>query len=856
MGEARDHSCAVKLNDGRILVTGGVGVSGDLSSTEFYLPEGSFMPGPVMNASRSSHTCTLLNDGRVLVGGGDTDGAGSSEVLDSAGGEWQLVGATGNGRRGHTATLLSDGKVLLAGGADANGPLDSIEIFDPESSTLISSDPALFEARSQHAAVLLADGRVMLVGGNGENGSLASTEIFDPKDFSVVAGPKLSTARAGHSAVRLDDGRVLVAGGSDGSKELDSAEMLDAAATAWSTLAAHLSTARRDHLAILIPGNGGVLIAGGLQGGQPLGATELYLPIENTFLSLGALTLARYGMAAAPIDAGVILAAGGRTADGPQSACGVLTVPAIHFAKTLYHIPETAAATFSSFPVSAKVNLSLAVGNVTVNDRLLTSSATVAANSTQTVPIVLTRLQDAGSTVRLTATAANTISAVATTQVHNATALTLSLPQSTYEGLNANILALLSRGAAVGSMTGTLDLGVATLPDGTSNTIIIGETLNSTATSVNTTGSAVSVQKPLTNLKPGTVQVTASYSGDGGNDPARASGNFSVISRTPVLQLATSTANVQAGVPFNVTATVGTSGTVSPSQPFTGSISLFQSGFPIAGVTGLATPGSLFSSVSVTPLTLDTMSFSATFSGDSFFRSVSSQPLTILVQRAPTTLTLNSAPSTYTCGQASSFSVTLAYPVALGLTNRTVGLTVLAGDGSVRTIAPSGTAALVVLPPGPKDLSAKATATLQAVLPLDNAGVQATFGGDILLSLANSAVVHPALQPSAVDVQLLAKGPGPLTNPVQLTAQVHAASCSTPPTGTLEFQDNGATLGVATLQSPQTLPFQEFGFNSSSTSIGTLTVSRPAGTHNIVIRYSGDAHYLPATSATVALVFQ
>jgi len=866
MLEARDSSCAVHLTDGRILVTGGVGVGGDLASTEFYLPQGSFISGPTMNSTRSSHTCTLLNDGRVLVAGGDTDGTGSAEIFDPLANQWQFVAGTGEARRGHTATLLPDGQVFLAGGDGGNGPLRSIAIFDPGSNSMISSDPALLEARSQHAAVLLADGRVMLVGGQGATAPLSSTEIFDPRDFSLVAGPKLSTPRAGHSAVRMDDGRVLAAGGFDGNKETDTAEILGPAGDAWMTLEAHLNTARRDHLAILIPGNGGVLIAGGLQDGQPLGSTELFLPVESTFLALGPLTLARSRVAVAPIDAGLILAAGGRTGDGPQSACGVLQVPAIRFAKPLYHIPETVTAVLSSVPVSVKVNFSLSVAPgssiAAANDRLLTPSVTLSAGSTQSVPIMLTRLDDAGLTARLTATAAGTITAVATTQIHNATSVTLSLPQATYEGLNATLLALLSRGPSIGTMTGTLNMNVSnvlssllpSISDGTSNTIIIGENTGTTTTVINTTSSAATVQRPLTSLATGTYQVSANYSGDVADDPASASGSFLVVSRTPRVQLSTSVATAVAGVPFSVSATVQTNGTVPNPQPFTGSISLLQSGFPVLGATGLSTGGSLFSSASITPLTLNPFSLSATYSGDSFFRNASSLTTTVNVQKATPTLTIDTAPATYTCGQASNFAMTLSYPVALGLTNHSVNLEVLASDGSVRGITPLSSSGLTVTPPGAKDISAKATATISAVLPLDISGVLATFGGDTLLNGANSATVNPTLQLSTVGVVI--KTLPTVTNPATFNALVSSPSCSAPPTGTVEFLDGAASLGVVPLPAPQILPFIEQGFASPGESSASLSVSRPPGVHNISVRYSGDRHYQPATSAAVPITFQ
>jgi hypothetical protein len=832
-----------------------------------------------MNISRSQHSCTLLNDGRVLVAGGDADGSGSAEILDPATNEWLFIAGTGEARRGHTATLLGDGRVLLAGGTGTDGPLDSLELVDPVDLSLISSDPALLEARAQHAAALLPDGRVLVIGGTGESGVLASTEIFDPRDFSLIAGPKLSIARAGLSATRLDDGRILVAGGSDGSSELNTAELFAPGEASWATLPVRLNAARRDHLAILIPGNGGVLLAGGLQSGQPLAATEIFLPIENQFLALGSLTLPRYGVAVAAVDNGVILAAGGRNADGPQSACGLLTVPSVQFVKPLFHVPESASASGSSFPPNTPVTFKLEFlkGTTVINgsSRLLTSSVTTPPAGSfilrvnfAAVPILTTIGLDAGLTARLTASTPGGVTAVGTTLIRNATSLSLNLPATNYEGFSATVLAQLVRPPSNGAMTGTMSITVGTpatqtISDGSSNTIIIGETNSGTTTTpVNTTSNSVFVSKGLTALTAGVKTVTASYSGDAANDPANASGTFTVASKTPTLQLSAPTLTPQVGTSINVNATVQTDPTVSNPRPLTGSVNFLTSGFSLGPGVGVATSTQLTSALAITPLTLDPISLSATYSGDSFFRNTASKTLTLAVQKANPTLTIDNAPATYTCGQPSTFNVTLSFPL-IGLTNRIATLSVLANDGSVRSVGLSSSASgtlpspnLVVIPPGIKDTQSKATGTLTGILPLDITGVVATFSGDSLLTATNSAVVRPAAQLSPTSVSLV-NLPSTLTNPAVLTARVVSPSCSAIPTGAFEFLDGTATLAVVQIGNN----LQQFGailpvFASPASVDGQLTVSRPPGTHTLSVRYSGDRHYQPSTSAPVSVVFQ
>ena len=527
--------------------------------------------------------------------------------------------------------------------------------------------------------------------------------------------------------------------------------------------------------------------------------------------------------------------------------------PAIHFDKTEYHIPETATATFSGFPVATAVSLSLATvsGSTTTaaNDRLLTTSLNVKPNSTQSAPILLTRFQDAGSMVRLTAAAASTITATVTTTVRNATSLTLSLPGGIYEGANANVLALLSRGAASGTMTGTIDMTVSTLADGTSNTIVIGETGNTTTTVVNTTGSAASALRPLTNVKPGTVQVSANYSGDTGNDAATAAGSFAVVSKTPIVHL-TSLVNAQAGMPFNVSATVQTSGTVASPKPFNGNLALLQSGFPIPGAATLSTASSMTTSAVITPLTLNPIALTSTYSGDTFFRDSVSPSVTVNVSKAPTTLTIDTAPPTYTCGVPTSIPVTLSYPVALGLSNHSLNLQV-AGQNVLVTNPPFSSSGLTVVPPGSKDTFAKATGTLLASLPGGVSSVTVSFSGDPLLSSASATLSHLGQQtsPSAVSLSV----PSTVTNPASLTATVSSGTCSTLETGTVEFMDNGATLAVVPLQPAKILPSLE---STGSTAIATLSVSRPAGVHVLSARYSGDGTYQPSMSTPVSVTFQ
>ena len=77
----------------------------------------SFSPGNLA-AARESHTATRVQDGRVLISGGDADVGtiASAELYAPSTGRFTPTGSMGTGRGKHTATLLTDGRVLITGG--------------------------------------------------------------------------------------------------------------------------------------------------------------------------------------------------------------------------------------------------------------------------------------------------------------------------------------------------------------------------------------------------------------------------------------------------------------------------------------------------------------------------------------------------------------------------------------------------------------------------------------------------------------------------------------------------------------------------------------------------------------------
>ncbi|MCH7593503.1 MAG: hypothetical protein IIB27_03235, partial [Chloroflexi bacterium] len=77
-----------------------------------------------LSHARAFHTATLLDSGGVLlVGGSGPQGVlSSAEVFDPESNAWAAPTEMSDPRSFHTATLLKDGRVLVTGGISRTGP--------------------------------------------------------------------------------------------------------------------------------------------------------------------------------------------------------------------------------------------------------------------------------------------------------------------------------------------------------------------------------------------------------------------------------------------------------------------------------------------------------------------------------------------------------------------------------------------------------------------------------------------------------------------------------------------------------------------------------------------------------------
>ncbi len=316
---ARYEHTATLLQNGEILIAGGVGNAGEpFVSAELYDPvTGEWTATSPMSQVRSGHSTTLLLDGTVLAAGGSEGGGATAtaEIFDPSTRTWRTTGALNTRRESHTATLLPNGKVLVAGGANSNC-LSSAELYDPLTGTWAVT-ASVATARTYHTGTLLHNGKVLIAGGQSSltfSSALSSTETYDSAQGTWALAQPMSRPRADATATLLPDGRVLVAGGYNYGA-LNSAELYDPATAGWTTTQ-DLNVARDFHAATLLP-SGKVLVVGG--GGtnslQPLSSAEIYDPASETWRLTHPMSQARLYPTATILPTGKVLVLGGTVAE-------------------------------------------------------------------------------------------------------------------------------------------------------------------------------------------------------------------------------------------------------------------------------------------------------------------------------------------------------------------------------------------------------------------------------------------------------------------------------------------------------------------------------------------------------------
>lgn len=323
MNTGRTAHSATLLNDGRVMVAGGLGKAGVLRSVEIYDPrsdewtEASDTIHPRRNA-----VLVTLKDGRVLAAGGlDQQTVATSEIFDPGTGEWTELPPMNTGRESAMGVALDDGRLLVfggangvIGGADGQFELQSTEVYDPATNSWALLDTIAQAEMSWEGWVKLRDGRVLLAGGDFARPN-RYVQIFDPSTDTWQSLRELPGPIGGAAAALLPDGRALLAGGGLRCCLRESL-VYSPGADEW-TPGPEMLVSRGGHVALNLP-DGRVVLLFGLNPDLPFNGEhpdgEIYDPATGTQEKLPGFP-GTFDMVNQPVvlQDGRILLAGGRS---------------------------------------------------------------------------------------------------------------------------------------------------------------------------------------------------------------------------------------------------------------------------------------------------------------------------------------------------------------------------------------------------------------------------------------------------------------------------------------------------------------------------------------------------------------
>lgn len=338
MANPRERATATLLADGRVLVAGGESGGVKYSNAEVYDPKtNTWTTTPAMTGEsgsltqRSYHTAVRLDNGKVMViGGVHTMGAhGSTSLYDPQTNTWSVGPYMNDWRWGHTTTKLGNGKVLITGGY-GGWYHNSGDLYDPATNMFTATTGSMSVPRVTHAAVVLEDGKVLVTGGTDGTTVFDTAEIWDPvtNTFTTIAA-KMSSRRRYHSATLLtsgpNKGRVLIAGGIDAANKPVGADLYDPIARTF-TPTGMMVQMRAGHGASLLP-DGRVFVMGGLGDlSVPLATTEIFDPATLSWSTSDSLVTARNLPGMVSMGADRFFLAGGSSIGGATATAELLRI--------------------------------------------------------------------------------------------------------------------------------------------------------------------------------------------------------------------------------------------------------------------------------------------------------------------------------------------------------------------------------------------------------------------------------------------------------------------------------------------------------------------------------------------------
>ena len=264
------------LSDGRVLVVGGFGGSGNsigIANAELFDPSNNTWTAvPSMTFKRWYPTATTLADGTLLVTAGwqtsNNTNAGIPEVFNPATLSWTRMSAANNPFETYPFIFqLSDGRVIHVGNSEVASVTDILDLTT-QSWTIV--DPTIVDGGS---ASMYLPGKIMKSGtaaDSQENGAAAKTTYVLDTTASSPAWkqtPSMAYARCFINQTVLPDGTVLATGGETDknggniANAVYQAELWSPQTQTWTSMAA-MHTPREYHGTALLLPDGRVLESG------------------------------------------------------------------------------------------------------------------------------------------------------------------------------------------------------------------------------------------------------------------------------------------------------------------------------------------------------------------------------------------------------------------------------------------------------------------------------------------------------------------------------------------------------------------------------------------------------------------
>jgi uncharacterized phage protein gp47/JayE len=196
-----------------------------------------------MTRARAFHTATVLNDGRVLITGGVSNNGTpllSTEIYNPNTNTWSGGPNMPTAVYRHTATKLASGDVLLLGGctgidSDGNPTYSTMACrFNASGNTITNFGGApLHVARCDHQAILLSTGSVLVAGGINTTGVLADCEIYNAGAPSSTVCSSMKVARRDFGGTLQNTTAPLVVGNYRGGPNASTYETYNIGTDAW-----------------------------------------------------------------------------------------------------------------------------------------------------------------------------------------------------------------------------------------------------------------------------------------------------------------------------------------------------------------------------------------------------------------------------------------------------------------------------------------------------------------------------------------------------------------------------------------------------------------------------------------------